>query len=274
MAARRELDDNLEHPRGGIGRLDDLVPVQRQYGNVSVLKDGSFRLVIRTTAINLDLMSPDDRANAIHGFGELLNSLELDFPLMALLHASPLDTSRYTGRLRAAQQNPATSPQMRELIEQHIEHYVRQAREHYLLDRSRYFAIPWYQRARGGQPLITGGLAGGGAAAEMPLGGFVQRFMDRSERQSGREPSLQEVEAARAQLLVRAHRLMSKFEAMGVHSEILDEVALTRLISEIENPGSRPPESISPVHAQIRTREIDGADRGRLLPPGPRAGTA
>jgi hypothetical protein len=216
--------------QGGLGSVEELVPVQSVFDNMMVLKDGSFRMLIRSNALNFDLKSPREQRVILNTFGEMLNALSIDFPIQVLLHAAHLDTGRYTKRYRERLDDRNLSPSMHRVIEEHLEYFEFQARANYLLDRSFYVVVPFYGQNR--QHLPDGGLTG-----DMPGGGFLKSMMDGSDKEKTRIPTPRELEIARVQLINRTSLIVSQLTRLGIQGHILEQLEVVQLLRELYNPG-------------------------------------
>lgn len=217
--------------QGNVASVMDLVPLQHLMGNMLVLKDGSYRMIMRVGAVNFDLKSEREQMMILHTFGELLNTLQVDFPLQLLLHATHLDTEVYVRKYRERLQDPSLSPQLRDVIEDHIEYFEEQARENYLLDRSYFVVVPYYDRGRA--PLSDGGVA-----SEMPLGGMLSRLTDSSSAEKDQEVKRRDMEKAHIQLQNRCALVASQLARLSISAQVLDDLAVMRLLHEMYNPSS------------------------------------
>lgn len=248
--------------QGGVASVIDLVPVQRLFGNMTVLRDGSFRMVLKSGAVNFDLKSPREQNLILNTFGELLNSLSIDFPIQILLHAAHLDTQRYINRYERRFDEPDLSPEMAAVIDDHLSFFEHQARANYLLDRSFYIVIPFYGQGR------AAALGDGGIGADMPGGGFVKSFLDNPDKEKGKEPTRREMELARVQLLNRSALIIAQLSRLGINAELLDELQLVGLLRELYNPGISERQKIRSVDEigsliSVTARSSGDRQRGR-----------
>lgn len=224
-------DEDSRGAQGNIASVVDLVPLQHLFGNMLVLKDGSYRMIMRVGAVNFDLKGEREQMMILNTFGELLNTLQVDFPLQILLHSTHLDTEVYSRKYRERLQDPSLSPQMRIVIEDHLEYFEEQARSNYLLDRSYFVVVPYYDRGRA--PLSDGGVA-----SEMPLGGMLSRFVDSSSAEKKQEIQRRDMEKARIQLQNRCALIASQLARLSISAQVLDDLAVMRLLHEMNNPAS------------------------------------
>jgi len=223
-------DDEGKGLRGSSASVHDLIPVQQLFGNMMVLKDGSYRMIMRVGAVNFELKSEREKVAILNAFGEALNILQVDFPIQILLHSTSMDTEVYLAEYRERLLDADLTPQMRAVTEDHIQWFEEQARSNYLLDRSYFVVIPFWDR----KAAPTGE---GGVAESMPLGGMMSRFLDRSGADKGQQKSRQDLEKARIQVTNRCNLIASQLSRIGIHSQILEEIALMRLLRELYNPS-------------------------------------
>jgi len=224
-------DQDNRGPQGSVSSVIDLVPLQQLFGNMLVLKDGSYRMIMRVGAVNFDLKGEREQSMILNTFGELLNTLQVDFPLQILLHSTHLDTAIYSRKYRQRLQEPQLSNEMRAVIEDHLQYFKEQAQANYLLERSYFVVIPYYDRGRAP-------LSDGSAAQEMPLGGMLSRFVDSSSSEQKQAVQRRDMEKALIQLRNRCALVASQLARLSISANILDDLAVLRLLHEMYNPAS------------------------------------
>jgi len=244
--------------QGAVASTLDLVPMQRLFGNMMVLRDGSYRMVMRVGALNFDLKGEREQMMILNTFGEMLNTLQTDFPLQILLHATHLDTESYVRGYRERLLDPTLTDQMRGVIEDHIQYFEEQAATNYLLDRSYFLVVPYYDR--GAAP--TGD--GGAAAESMPLGGMLSRFMDSSSAEQKSKLERRDLERARIQLNNRCGLLASQLGRLAINATVLDDLALIRLLHEMYNPTAAERSSLQTSDTGGSFISAHGRDRAVL----------
>lgn len=230
-------------PQGNVGSVLELVAVDRVYGNMLVMKDGTFRVILRCDAVNFDLKSGREQNVLLRTYGELLNALDIGFPIQVLLHAAAMDTQTYVREYAAELRDPNLTPQMRKLIEEHIKYFEQQARDNYLLDRSYFVVIPYF----GSQDTQ---LADGGVASEMALPGLV-KLLDRKKIPERAEhgPSARELQSARMALMQRAGNIANQLSRLTITARLLSDLEIVALLKELYNPG---------ISERQKLRSLDG----------------
>lgn len=253
-------DDEQRGAQGNVASVHQLVPLQSMFGNMLVLKDGSYRMILRVGAVNFDLRGPHEQMMILNTFGEMLNTLQIDFPLQIFLHSAYLDTEAYTREYRERLLDPSVGPAMREVIEDHIQYFSEQARENYLLDRSYFVVVSYYD-----QNIVPQG--DGGVAQDMPLGGFLGRIMDSSDKEKTYATKRRDMEKASIQLQNRCGLVASQLSRLGIQAQLLDELAVLRLLRSLYNPGISQHSGLEGMDASgsfITTQVRPGRlDRGR-----------
>ncbi len=76
----------------------EFIPIKEIRNGILVLKDGSLRAILMTSAVNLALKSNDEQQGTIYMFQNFLNSL--DFSLQIIAQSRKLDIKPYLASLR------------------------------------------------------------------------------------------------------------------------------------------------------------------------------
>ena len=84
---------------------------------VMVLRDGSMRMVLRTSAVNFELKAEIERNSIIYGYQNFLNSL--DFPIQIIVQSRMLDLDSYLKDLRGRSEKAGA-----EILKMQINDYV------------------------------------------------------------------------------------------------------------------------------------------------------
>jgi type IV secretory pathway VirB4 component len=108
---------------------------------VVILKDGSLRGVILGSAVNYDLMSPEEQEGVEFAYQGFLNSLH--FPVQIVIKSQKIDISRYLEKLDALR-----SEQPNELLRTLMEDYTANIRslieEVNIMDKQFYVVVPFF----------------------------------------------------------------------------------------------------------------------------------
>lgn len=225
----------MSRERTRLGSTIELVPVARvvaeRYageGALLVLQDGSFRMIIRTGAVNFDMKVSDERAGIVSVFGSLLNSLEPSFPIQIVVHSKQLDTDAYARQFRRFTSNEKMHPRLRELCQNHLAYFDDTVKQQNLLNREFYVVLP----LKGVGPVTQT------VSDQIPFAGLVKALFGSAEKRiMRREVDPGEIAAARDKLSVRADEVCSRLSAAGIPAHRLGYDEVTQLLYESYHPG-------------------------------------
>jgi hypothetical protein len=96
----------------------EFVPIKEIRDGIIILKDGSLRAILMTSAVNLALKSADEQQGTIYMFQNFLNSL--DFSIQIVTQSRKLDIEPYLATLRKRQdvvEEPLLKLQIREYVQ-------------------------------------------------------------------------------------------------------------------------------------------------------------
>lgn len=214
----------------------DLVPVRKilpeqnqGQGAVLLMKDGAFRMILRTGAVNFDMKNPMEQRGLTHAFGALVNSLEVNFPLQIVSRSKTINVEDYTNQFTHRLQNDHTPLPIKQLIETHIKHFKTQIKSNKIMQRELLVVIPW----KGVRGPITKG-----TSDEIPFAGLVKSFSRKVERsQTNYKPSDLEINAAKNQLDIRSSQVMGRLNSMGVWSYRLGQEEVRKLLYSLYHPA-------------------------------------
>lgn len=212
----------------------DLVPVWRvipetnpDEGAIVLMRDGSFRMLIRAGSVNFDMKSPAEQDGITYSFGEMLNSLSPDFPIQIVVHTKHLDTDTYMRQFERRRRDPAVPEQIRALIEDHVSHFAGQVSSRNLLQREYYIVIPHNVEA---DPV------GERNSDSIPLLGLFKAVFSAAEDRLARTPTEGDLDEARQQLEIRAHQVQSYMGRIDIPTRRLGELEVRNLLYEFFNP--------------------------------------
>lgn len=232
----------------------DLVPVASVLpeegpgaGALLVMKSGSFRMLLRCGAVNFDMKSAAEQAALTYAFGSLVNSLEVSVPIEIVAHSKRLDVDAYSRQYNSRLASERTPPQIRRLIRAHVEHFESHVKQHNLLQREFYIALP-FKGVKGPRTKSF--------SDSVPLAPLIKRVFSDIERKAVHfEPTDLDIMTARQQLDLHADQIQGHLDQMGIWSERLDEDDVRKLLYELYNPSLAERQS-APV----------GDYEGRLIP--------
>jgi len=200
-------------------------------GAIVVLRDGSFRMLIRSSAINFSMRSPAEKGVLTRGFGALCDSLEVGFPIQICSHSKLVDPNRYTDQFRSPLKNANTPEPLRQLIRSHIQQYSSQVEHSQIMSRETFIVIPW----RGvDKPENESALK------DIPLMGFFRNMKNAADEDKldlNQKPSDIELGLARQQLQTRSNQIIGRLGAIGLDARRLSAEEIRILIYGYFHPS-------------------------------------
>lgn len=183
--------------------MDDLV----------ILKDGTFALVMQTTAVNFDLLSEPEQDAKIMLFGQLLNSLNHSFQI--LIRTKTVNISNYIDYLRSFEKKQLSAG-----LKKQIGIYTRFVQnliiKNEVLDKSFYMVVPYRTF--------------GPIKPPNPLSQLKQedkKQFANAEKQIGQ---------AKSYLFPKRDHIIKQLHRIGLQAHQLTSKELTELFYEIYNP--------------------------------------
>ena len=110
--------------------------------DLAINKNGTVSLIIKTNAVNFDLLSEQEQDNKIYAFGSLLNSL--NFHLQILIMTERIDISNYVNYLKGQTGRPMTDG-LKKQLQIYTEFIQNLIVTNDVLDKRFYVIIPYNQ---------------------------------------------------------------------------------------------------------------------------------
>lgn len=108
---------------------------------IVIMKDGSLRSVILTSAINFDLMSEAEQNGAEMAFQGFLNSLH--FPIQIVIKSRKIDLDNYIDKLKKSR-DEQDNPLLADLMEDYIANVQSLIEEVNIMDKQFFVVIPYF----------------------------------------------------------------------------------------------------------------------------------
>lgn len=160
----------------------DFVPIKEVRDGIIVMKDGSLRAVILSTAINLALKSTDEQEAIIYQFQNFLNSL--DFSVQISIQSRELDIRPYLASLEKRY-----SEELNDLLKIQTKEYVQFVKNftetQNIMSKTFFVVIPFTPTMLGSQKSTGLGSIfskGGSKAAEAKKDNFEENRMQLEQR--------------------------------------------------------------------------------------------
>jgi type IV secretory pathway VirB4 component len=122
------------------GTQDSLLIAEIKDG-VVVMRDGSLRAVILGSAINFDLMSPQEQDAVEYGYQSFLNSLH--FPIQIVIRSRKIDLDAYMEKLRV-RRGEQTNDLLGLLMDDYIANIDALVEEVNIMDKQFYVVVPYF----------------------------------------------------------------------------------------------------------------------------------
>jgi hypothetical protein len=182
--------------------------------NLVILKDGTFSLVLQTTAVNFDLLSEPEQDAKIMSFGQLLNSLNHSFQI--LVRTKTVNIGKYIDYLKSFE-----NKQLSEGLKKQIGIYTRFVQnliiKNEVLDKN-FFIVVSYRTF-----------------------GTVKPTNPISQLKKEDEKKIKNIEKqigqAKAYLAPKRDHIIKQLHRLGLQAHQLSTKELTELFYEVYNPS-------------------------------------
>lgn len=210
--------------------VHSVIPEQKPgEGAILVMRDGSYRMILRVGAVNFDMKSPLEKGSLTYGFGSLVNSLEVGFSMEIVSHSKVLDTENYKRQFDSRLENRKTPEQIKQLIRAHVEHFGEQVQTNNILSRELFIVIPWKGVSAANKSTVD----------EVPFAGMLKAIASNAEEKLKLDhpPTDLDVATARQQLEIRSHQVIGRLSQMGIWGRRLNEDDVRKLLYSLFHPG-------------------------------------
>lgn len=200
-------------------------------GAILIMKDGSFRMIIKSGSVNFEMKDPMEKQALAYNFGAMCDSLEIDFPIQIVSHSKLINSTTYTDQFQDRLKNQNTPEQVRRLIASHLNHFENQIEDSKLMQREIFVVIPY----KGVEPPKKDS-----ALDDIPFSSLFKSVRDektQDEIPMDQKPDDLEISLAKQNLDVRSGQIMSRLGAMGISAQRLDSEAIRVLLYGFFHPG-------------------------------------
>ncbi len=202
----------------------DFVPIESIRDGIITLKDGSFRVVLMTSSINLALKSTDEQQAIIMQFQNMLNSLE--YPLQISIQSRRLNIQPYLATL-ASRSKEVQEELLKVQIDEYIQFITAFTNETNIMTKHFFITVPYYSSSLSSPSSLTSSL--------FPFGKTTSESKNKKDTAT--------FEEARIQLEERANTVIQGLTRSGVRAVKLSTEEVIELFYKLFNPG----EEESPV---------------------------
>lgn len=210
--------------------VHSVIPEQKPgEGAILVMRDSSYRMILRVGAVNFDMKSPMEKGGLTFGFGSLVNSLEVGFSIEIVSHSKVLDIENYVRQFDARLGNRNTPEPIKQMIRAHIQHFREQVQTNNILTRELFIVVPWKGVMTTKKSTVD----------EVPFAGMLKAIASNVEEKMKLEhpPTDLDVATARQQLEIRSHQVIGRLSSMGIWGRRLNEDDVRKLLYSLFHPG-------------------------------------
>lgn len=193
----------------------DHLDIETIQNNLVIRKDGSAVAVLRTTAVNFDLLSEREQEATIEAYGALLNSLS--FTIQVLVRSKRLNIKSYINKLRKEKERKK-NPKLESQMADYINFITNLTKRNEVLDKKFYITVPFRQTQ---------------IKVENPFQKFIAKIQGKEI-----EPKIdieRTVEKAIPKLEPRIEQIKKQFNRVGIHVERLHTNQLVKLFYDFYN---------------------------------------
>ena len=193
------------------------VPIKEVRDGVAVMEDGSLKMVLMTSSVNMSLKSPDEQQSILIQFQNFLNSL--DFSVQIYIQSRRYDVRPYVAlleRREKEQVNDLSKVQIREYI-RFIKTFTEQTN---IMSKNFFIVVPYTPSIIAANTGVLGDVLG-------------KKKKQSTEGKKGED----EFEVNRSQLEQRAYIVQQGLVRTGIRTSPLGTEELIELFYRIFNPG-------------------------------------
>lgn len=195
----------------------DFVPVKEIRDGIAILKDGSLRMVLMASSLNIALKSEDEQAALLFQFQNFLNSL--DFPIQIFIQSRRLDIRPYIALLEGRMVE-----QLDDILKIQTKEYIgfikNLAETSNIMTKNFFIVVPYSAPAIGGKGSSPLPINFGGKSADAQKIDATEAF-----------------EENRTQLDQRASVIAQGMSRMGIRVVELGTEEVIELFYKLFNPG-------------------------------------
>jgi len=200
------------------------------------MRDGSLRAVIMASAINFDLMSPQERDSVEYAYQSFLNSLH--FPVQILIKSQRLDLDNYIAKLAQMRQEQ-DNDLLGLLMDDYIANIQSLVDEVNIMDKQFYTIVPFFP------PAMT----------KMKSKNLVSGFASAFKQQEVTTVNEADFAAFKEELTQRVQMVSAGLSQMGVRNIPLNTQELIELFYSSYNPDTAQNQRLTDA-GQIQTAAV------------------
>lgn len=195
--------------------LQDKMDIAEIKENVVVMKDGSLRAVIATTAVNMDLKSEEEQQAIVYNFQRFLATF--DFSFQIVISSRKFNINPYVTELKKRiklEENLLLKNQIKDYID-FVEELVGLSD---IMSKMFYVVVPFY-------------------TIERKNNGFLKNILAATNKKRNIQQKHEDFETFKNQLFQRAEQINAQLSSMGISGVILRTEELIELYYNSYNPS-------------------------------------
>ncbi len=118
----------------------DFLEIEEVLADMLITRNGTFAVIIKTNAVNFELLSPEEQELKIKNFASFINSL--DFDLQILIETQKVSLHKYAEYIEQLE-NPTLSPGLQRQLKIYKRFIRKLVTTQNILDKQFYLVIPY-----------------------------------------------------------------------------------------------------------------------------------
>ena len=193
----------------------DFVPIKEVRNGIVIMKDGSMKLLLMASSLNLALKSSDEQASIIYQFQNFLNSL--DFSIQIFVQSRKYDIRPYIALLEEREQE-----QLNDLLKIQTREYINFIKNFSettnIMTKNFFIVVPYSPSVLSNSGSILGGLF---------------------NKKTKTENNISDFETSRSQLEQRSYVVQQGLVRSGIRTIRLGTEEVIELLYRMFNPGEQ-----------------------------------
>jgi len=202
----------MSEPKNSLQEKMDIAEIKE---DIVVMKDGSLRAVIATTAVNMDLKAEEEQQAIIHNFQQFLATF--DFSFQVLISSRQFNINPYVNQLKKRiklEENVLLKNQIKDYVD-FIEELVGLSN---IMSKMFYIVVPFYN-------------------IESKNESFFQKALSMTNQKRTLHQEHESFETIKNQLFQRVEQVNASLSSMGLSGVLLQTEELIELYYNSYNPS-------------------------------------
>lgn len=235
---------------------------------IIIMRDGSLRMAIATSALNFDLKSPDEQGAIEYGFQGFLNGLH--YPVQIIIKSRRLDLDEYLAKLDKLQVEQ-DNPLLADLMEDYIFNIRGLLDEVNIMDKQFYVIVPLYTQVLSKENIFTklSGLFKASGETTQTTSQFEERKRDLIDRTNSVASGLSQI-GLKVSVLKTQEIIELLYNSYNLDESVSQSLIPvgdleSPIVSETNPPNYNPPLQAQPVNNQPEPDDMYSAAAKRQV---------